>query len=67
MRNRPGFNTGMDLRRSGVQTAKHGNNVITSDQLDTMMNKTEQNFFRRNQGGGKRRTYSVDTRNMNLT
>lgn len=48
-------------------TAKHSENCLTGEQLDTVMSKSDQAFFKKAQGGNKRRTYSVDTRNMNMT
>jgi len=60
-------NAAMNTRRSGLQTTKASDNCLTSEQLDTVMNKNEQTFFKRAQGGKNRRNYSVDPRNMNMT
>jgi hypothetical protein len=66
---RPAFATSYDIKRSGLSTAKAGGPMssMTSEQLDTVMNKSEQGIFKKQQGGAKRRTFSIDTRNMSMT
>lgn len=67
-----GFRTGLERRAQPLEkctappmTANNSGDFLTHEEVDTLMSRTDANFFKGQKGAARRqRTYSVDTSNI---